>query len=388
MATRRVAALWFADVKRTLDGGNLVLLLVERLEGGKDQGRTHYLLCLGCQETTRQRGGSAYSLYVKDPMEGDALLTAQLWEEPGVELMTRQLTGQPLDRYAILESTHLHGLDTLLLRHREQQHTVGGGGERLGAKSGAEGLAGGAEAGRAADVAGQAAAGGDRVSASSTGPSLQVRCSEPAYAQQGTLAGVAGAAVAPESYATAATASACRWSHLAELTDSQPTSGVVLRAAQRSPVVRVEGFLAPSEVAAVHALAAQMRADGSAGRERRGGSPMSWETAFLHTGRKFSRALPALAAKLRELAWRVDGGCRWKLLPAAGDDACCVGARCTEYHVMGRGGALAEPQHHDAGSLITVDVMLSRPRDDFQGGEFRTLEPCSMLQPDGALIRG
>ena len=51
-------------------------------------------------------------------MEGDALLTAQLWEEPGVELMTRQLTGQPRDRYVILESTHLHGLDTLLLHHR------------------------------------------------------------------------------------------------------------------------------------------------------------------------------------------------------------------------------------------------------------------------------
>ena len=152
-------------------------------------------------------------------------------------------------------------------------------------------------------------------------------------------------------------------------------------------MVRVEGFLAPSEVAAVHALAAQMRTDGSAGRERRGGSS-SWETAFLHTGRKFSRTLPALAARLRELAWRVDGGCGWKLLPAAGEGAGSVGERCTEYHVMGRGGALAEPQHHDAGSLVTVDVMLSRPRDDFQGGEFRTLEPCSMLQPDGALLRG
>ena len=44
--------------------------------------------------------------------EGDQLLEAELWAEPSVELMTKQPTasgsgGKPLDRYSILEATHL-----------------------------------------------------------------------------------------------------------------------------------------------------------------------------------------------------------------------------------------------------------------------------------------
>lgn len=64
-----VAQPWFADVRKVIDGGNLILLLVERLEGGNDRGKTHYLLCVGYQETVRRRG-TAFSLKVKDPMEG------------------------------------------------------------------------------------------------------------------------------------------------------------------------------------------------------------------------------------------------------------------------------------------------------------------------------
>ena len=40
--------------------------------------------------------------------EGNQLLEAELWAEPGVELMTRQPSGCALDRYGILEATHLH----------------------------------------------------------------------------------------------------------------------------------------------------------------------------------------------------------------------------------------------------------------------------------------
>ena len=35
------------------------------------------------------------------------MLEAELWAEPKVELMTKQTTGKPLDRYAILEASHL-----------------------------------------------------------------------------------------------------------------------------------------------------------------------------------------------------------------------------------------------------------------------------------------
>ena len=97
---------WFDDLKKTVDGNNGVILLVERLER-KDQGKTHYLLVLGYQETLKRRNGKSYTLYIKDPMEGNKLLLAKLWDEHGVELITKQPNGSTLDRYMILEATHL-----------------------------------------------------------------------------------------------------------------------------------------------------------------------------------------------------------------------------------------------------------------------------------------
>eukprot|EP01043_Picozoa_sp_COSAG02_P044585 COSAG02_NODE_3997_length_5934_cov_5.000171_1_plen_144_part_00 len=86
-----------------------MLLLVERLEGGKDKGNTHYLLVLGYEEEVRRRGGNVRKLWLKDPMgdNGDTLLRAELWDEPAVELLTYQPSGSKLDRFTILEATHL-----------------------------------------------------------------------------------------------------------------------------------------------------------------------------------------------------------------------------------------------------------------------------------------
>ena len=55
-----------------------------------------------------RRGGNVHKLWLKDPMEGNQLLEAELWAEPNCELMTKQAdTGKPLDRYSILEAAHL-----------------------------------------------------------------------------------------------------------------------------------------------------------------------------------------------------------------------------------------------------------------------------------------
>ena len=57
-------------------------------------------------------GGRIGSSLLDMGMEGDVLLAAPLWETPvgdaRVELTTRQSSGAALDRYSILESTHLH----------------------------------------------------------------------------------------------------------------------------------------------------------------------------------------------------------------------------------------------------------------------------------------
>ena len=48
--------------------------------------------------------------------------------------------------------------------------------------------------------------------------------------------------------------------------------------------------------------------------------------------------------------------------------------RCVECHKLASGADILHPGHHDFGSLLTVDVMLSRPAVDFEGGAFLTKE--------------
>ena len=61
---------------------------------------------------------------------------------------------------------------------------------------------------------------------------------------------------------------------------------------------------------------------------------------------------------------------RWELL--AGREG--VVPRCVECHKLGPGADILHPGHHDFGSLVTIDVMLSRPGVDFRGGAFLTKE--------------
>lgn len=101
-----------------------------------------------------------------------------------------------------------------------------------------------------------------------------------------------------------------------------------------------------------------------------------WETTYLSSGGWCHRH-PVLAPALRLLlstARKVDAEQGWNLLQPRSE---CgpVSWRNVEYHVVRPGGALADPQHFDGGSLITVDVMLaSSSNGDFEGGEFATPE--------------
>ena len=178
-----------------------------------------------------------------------------------------------------------------------------------------------------------------------------------------------------------------------------------LERAQATRVVLVKRFLSDADLAELDArLAALLREPlGTFSRDANGvpqlcGAP--WETTYLHTNGAFARACPDLRHRLLALAGRVDAAEGWgllggdsvgsaeKLAPRAG---ACGGAqlRTVELHRVLPGGALADRRHFDGGSLVTVDVLLSRPAGaDFAGGEFCTPELDGTMAVHAGFERG
>ena len=78
--------------------------------------------------------------------------------------------------------------------------------------------------------------------------------------------------------------------------------------------------------------------------------------------------MPGLLARIAAAAWEADKAEGWGLLQGKtlGTD---VGVRVIEYHTYEAGGKLVDPEHTDAGSLVTVDILLS---DRFEGGHLET----------------
>ena len=138
--------------------------------------------------------------------------------------------------------------------------------------------------------------------------------------------------------------------------------------AQATRVVRVRNLLSDDELASVHALASDSRLGIE---EKRKG----WRTTYLSTDGAFARELPALKAKLIAAARDVDARERWNLLGTRD-----YVPRVVEYHVVEPGGSLPHVDHYDAGSLVTIDVMLS-DASDFEGAAFQTLEADGTLRP-------
>ena len=164
-------------------------------------------------------------------------------------------------------------------------------------------------------------------------------------------------------YTSAVDSSAQAERHLPLSAEAQPTQ-----------VVRIPGLLSASEVEAIHELHAELKPQlGSAGRT--GGNQAAayrngkWETSYLSTDGLFAKHMPELRAKLMETARRVDEE-NWGLMRRAESP---VVPRCVEYHTVEPGGSLPYPTHYDAGSLVTIDVMLSNS-DEYAGGTFGTLE--------------
>jgi len=154
--------------------------------------------------------------------------------------------------------------------------------------------------------------------------------------------------------------------------------------AQRSRVVRLPKLLSDEEIEKVHRLQREHRHElGTAGRTSDNQAAAfrtgAWETSYLSTGGCFGREAPELRQKLIAALTAVSEAQGWRWLRESSHK---VNVRCVEYHVVEPGGSLNFPNHYDAGSLVTIDVMLS-DRRDFAGGHFQTLEADgSMLVHD------
>lgn len=165
--------------------------------------------------------------------------------------------------------------------------------------------------------------------------------------------------------------------------------------AQRTPVVVRRGFLSDMEIKWVHEAALEARRRGAGVEIRRRGSDVSnssssatfstaWSVLFLQTHGLMDTLLPWLRPRLVSLAREVDQK-RWNdsiLRGAVTSDAdeSALNVRCCEYHTNGVGNGLPDEKHYDEDSLITVDIMLSRPGVDFTGGVLQSLETSGELK--------
>eukprot|EP00928_Gymnodinium_smaydae_P028499 TRINITY_DN21718_c0_g2_i2.p1 TRINITY_DN21718_c0_g2~~TRINITY_DN21718_c0_g2_i2.p1 ORF type:complete len:751 (+),score=177.28 TRINITY_DN21718_c0_g2_i2:153-2405(+) len=136
----------------------------------------------------------------------------------------------------------------------------------------------------------------------------------------------------------------------------------------------VPGLFSEADVAAVRELSESL----AAREHRKHASESQWRTRYLHAAGVFRDRLPALLERLESAAVGVDERCGWGLL--RGFDVSKLRPRVIEHHIVGPGGALPDPTHFDGGSVLTIDVMLSRPGEDFEGGTF-----CTAEAPDGRL---
>lgn len=150
--------------------------------------------------------------------------------------------------------------------------------------------------------------------------------------------------------------------------------------AQRTAVVRVPGFLSDSEIENIHCAAAALREERGEASRSNGLDAATWKTVYFN--HLLAERLPWLRSRLHATAREVDSQQRWGVL----DGRRQLSFRCAEYHQVLPAGGLPIKEHYDAGSLITLDLMLSET-GDFAGGVFATLEADGELK-EHAFERG
>lgn len=164
------------------------------------------------------------------------------------------------------------------------------------------------------------------------------------------------------------------------------------KTAQRTRVVRIPKLLTSDEVAELLAVFAcidrrcghvSFGANSDNEVSQRGGR---WDTCYIHTAGLFKQTAPALYSKIIEAAFNADLS-TWKVLheedtrvAASPTRRTDVSVRTAEIHTVSDSGGIPDVNHRDLGSLVTIDVMLSKPETDFSGGQFQTLEADGTMQ--------
>jgi len=144
--------------------------------------------------------------------------------------------------------------------------------------------------------------------------------------------------------------------------------------AQRTPIVRMPGFVSDAEIEAIHAAADRVRARvGEVARSNSltgNAAPGSWRTVYLN--HQLAELLPDLRERLVAAACDADSE-QWGVLEAMGITGEDLSVRCCEHHTVRLSGGLPIEKHFDYGSVFTLDLMLS-DTSEFEGGTFCTLE--------------
>eukprot|EP00929_Paragymnodinium_shiwhaense_P085531 TRINITY_DN45950_c0_g1_i2.p1 TRINITY_DN45950_c0_g1~~TRINITY_DN45950_c0_g1_i2.p1 ORF type:complete len:278 (-),score=49.76 TRINITY_DN45950_c0_g1_i2:376-1209(-) len=140
--------------------------------------------------------------------------------------------------------------------------------------------------------------------------------------------------------------------------------------AQRTQAVHMEGFLSSEEIDELARAVEEVQDLSLVGEHRRNPAGQAdrdgcWRTTFLHTDGVFRERFSRLHDKCRAAFFEVDAA-NWKILD--GYDGAALNFRTVEYHEYEASGRLAAKEHYDAGSLITMDIMLTQPGSDFEGG--------------------
>lgn len=147
-----------------------------------------------------------------------------------------------------------------------------------------------------------------------------------------------------------------------------------LAASRATSVRRYANFLSDDEIEAIHAAADSVRGLTGEVSRSNGLEEGSWRTVFFN--HRLATLLPDLHARLVAAARDADESSGWGVLDA---QRVQLAMRCAEYHVVTTAGGLPNEKHYDAGSLITMDLMLSEA-DAFEGGVFQTLEPDGTMR--------